>query len=273
MFDLVTVVFRDEIETLKTQARSVCLYCTAIGIQSIYVVVNDSDDVAQKIDKSWWGEYQHLVRIIPRSTYSASWVENGWVSQQVLKLITAAVSNNTWCLILDAKSFFVQKINLDSIIPDGRPKVGSLDVYPVFKQSQKIAEQLFGIQLERQLGPGGVPFIVHSATVRAMIAEVEQRTGENFVAWFQAQGMLTEFILYSAYLIYRYGSFDTLYGPEFKLINVNVCHSEAGLFDKKLRSMFNPTTLSVSVHRNAWTQLSAGQQQQYLNFLQQRGIL
>lgn len=272
MIDLCTIVFRDEIDTLRTQARSVCVYCTDIGIRSIYVVVNDSDDVAQKIDTAWWGEYQHLVRIVPRSTYSANWVENGWVSQQVLKLITSAVSNNTWCMILDAKSFFVQKINLDFIMQDGRPQVGSLDVYPVFEPSKKIAEQLFGITLDRQLGPGGVPFLVHPTTVRAMIAEVEQRTSENFVSWFQAQGMLTEFILYSAYLIYRYGAFDTLYHSNFKLINVNVCHSEVGIFDKKLQNMFNSGTLSVSVHRNAWTQLSSDQQQQYREFLQQRGI-
>jgi len=272
MIDLCTIVFRDEINTLRTQARSVCVYCTDIGIRSIYVVVNDSDDVAQQIDPAWWGEYQHLVRIIPRSTYSATWADNGWVSQQALKLITSAISNNTWCMILDAKSFFVQKIDLDSIMLNGRPQVGSLDVYPVFKRSQEIAEQLFNITLNRQLGPGGVPFIVHPATVRAMIAEVEQRTSENFVSWFQAQGMLTEFILYSAYLIYRYGDFDTLYHPDFKLVNVNVCHSEVGLFDKKLQNMSDSSTLSVSVHRNAWTQLSVDQQQQYQEFLQQRGI-
>ncbi len=273
MIDLCTVVFQEEIETLRTQARSVCLYCTDIGIRSIYVVVNDTDDVAKQIDPAWWGQYQHLVRIVPRSTYSSNWVNNGWVSQQVLKLITSAISNNTWCMILDAKSFFVQKINLENIMFNRRPRVGSLDVYPVFKRSQEIAEQLFGISLKHQLGPGGVPFLVHPATVRAMIAEVEQRTGENFVSWFQAQGMLTEFILYSAYLIYRDGNFDTLYHSDFKLININVCHSEVNMFDQKLNAMFRPSTLSVSVHRNAWKQLLPSQQQQYLNFLQQRGIV
>lgn len=273
MIDLCTVVFRDEIETLRTQARSVCLYCNDIGIRSIYVVVNDNDTVAQQIDPAWWGAFQNLVRIVPRSIYSSTWVENGWVSQQVLKLITSAVSNNSWCMILDAKSFFIKKIDLDKIMCDGRPQVGSLDIYPVFKRSQEIAEKLFGISLESQLGPGGVPFLVHTATVRAMIAEIEQRTCKNFVSWFQDQGMLTEFILYSAYLKYKHGGFDRLYHPDFKLTNVNVCHSEVAVFDQKLSAMFAPDTLSVSVHRNAWTQLLPAQQQQYLDFLKQRGIV
>jgi hypothetical protein len=273
MIDLCTIVFQDEIENLQTQARSIELYCNNIGIRSIYVVVNDSDDVAQKIDPAWWGQNQNLVRITPRSVYSTTWVDNGWVSQQVLKLTTSAVSNNNWCMILDAKSFFVRDVCLDYIMSDGRPRVGSLELYPVFRRSQEIAEQLFGIKLDRQLGPGGVPFIVKPSVVRAMISEVEDRTGENFTTWFQAQGMLTEFVLYSAYLTYKYSSFDTLYHSDFKLVNVNVCHSEVARFDQKLQDMIKPGTLSVSVHRNAWQQLSQQQQDQYLNFLHQRGIV
>lgn len=270
--DLCTVVFRDEIPTLKLQAQSVALYCQDIGIRSIYVVVNDDDEYAAYIDSAWWGPLSHLVRIITRSTYSSTWVENGWVSQQVLKLITAAVSNNSWCMILDAKSFFVKKIDLMEIMPAGKPLVGELDVYPVFERSRQIAEDLFQIKLDKQLGPGGVPFILHTSSVRSMIAEAETRTGQNFVEWFQAQGMLTEFILYSAYLQYRYQGFGHLYGREFKLINVNVCHSEAGMFDQKFQQMLDQNSLSVSVHRNAWTQLSVEQQQRYQKFLNDRGI-
>jgi hypothetical protein len=176
-------------------------------------------------------------------------------------------------MILDAKSFFVRDVCLDYIMADGRPCVGSLELYPVFRRSQEIAEQLFGIKLDCQLGPGGVPFVVKPSVVRAMISEVEQRTGENFTTWFQAQGMLTEFVLYSAYLKYKYSGFDTLYHSDFKLTNVNVCHSEVARFDQKLQDMIKSGTLSVSVHRNAWQQLSQQQQDQYLNFLHQRGIV
>jgi hypothetical protein len=132
---------------------------------------------------------------------------------------------------------------------------------------------LFGIDLKKQLGPGGVPFIMHNATVRSMISEVENRTGQYFADYFQQQGRLTEFILYSGYLEYRYGGFDTLYSQNFRMHNTNVCHSEVAMFDQKFTTMNQPKTLTVSIHRNAWTQLTEQQQQKYKTLLAQRGIL
>jgi hypothetical protein len=72
-----------------------------------------------------------------------------------------------------------------------------MPLYPVFAPAKKIVEQLFEMDLQRQVGPGGVPCIVHNDTVRMMIAEVTLRTRTSFPIWFQSQGVLTEFVLYS----------------------------------------------------------------------------
>ena len=103
MIDIVTVVFEPELLVLQAQARSIDLYCQDIGIKNIYVIVNDADSVASQIDPAWWGSLQHLVTILPRRSFSAELVVNGWVSQQVLKVLGAATSYNTWCMALDAK--------------------------------------------------------------------------------------------------------------------------------------------------------------------------
>jgi len=269
MLDIVTVVFQDELETLKIQARSIELYCKDIGLRSIYVMVNDSSTV----DPTWYGSFADRVRIIPRSTYGCAWSEYGWVSQQVLKIYGAALSSNTWSMIVDAKTFFIQPLCLDQIFDNHRPQVGELAVYPVFEASRTITNQLFNIDLQKQLGPGGVPFIMHNATVRLMIGEVERRSGQYFADYFQQQGRLTEFILYSGYLKYHYGGFDALYSPDYRMYNTNVCHSETGIFDSKFTAMNRPQTLTVSVHRNAWTQLTEQQQQKYHKLLIARGIL
>ena len=269
MLDIVTVVFQDELETLKIQARSIELYCKDIGLQSIYVMVNDSSTV----NPAWYGSFADRVRIIPRATYGCEWNEYGWVSQQVLKIYGAALSSNTWSMIVDAKTFFIQPLSLDQIFDNHRPQVGALDIYPVFEASRSITNQLFDIDLQKQLGPGGVPFIMHNATVRSMISEVERRSGQYFADYFQQQGRLTEFILYSGYLEYQYGGFDPLYSPNYRLYNVNVCHSETGIFDSKFHTMNQPETLTVSIHRNAWSQLQPQQQQQYHDLLAKRGIL
>jgi hypothetical protein len=148
-----------------------------------------------------------------------------------------------------------------------------MPIYPVFDASRNITNQLFGIDLPAQLGPGGVPFFVEPSLTREMIREVEHRTGQDFTDYFQQQGRLTEFILYSGYVWYRDCTFDRRYHPQSNIHPANLCHSETGMFDSKFRTMCQPETLTVSIHRNAWTQLTEQQQQQYHNLLAEQGIL
>jgi len=265
------VVFEPELPVLRAQAQSINLYCRDLGINTIYVIVNDHDRLADQIDPAWWGDMQHRVTILPRRTFSTNFVDNGWVSQQVLKLLGSAISFNTWSMALDAKTLFVKPLSFDDLMDNqGRPKTGALGIQPVFESSAQIVGKLFNVDVHRQLGPAGVPFLFNTRMVRSMIADVEQRTGESFPAWFQAQGSVTEFILYSGYLESTHMA-DLLYNTEqCLLLPCNLCHSEVDAFDRKFREMQD--SLTVSIHRNAWSQLSQQQQQQYHVFLQQRGI-
>lgn len=271
MIDIVTVVFDQEILVLKAQAQSIDLYCQDIGIRNIYVVVNNTTPVANQIDPAWWGSLSGCVTILPRSVFSTSFADNGWLSQQALKLLAAAISYNTWSIILDAKTIFVKPLLLSQLFDaQERPCVGNLEIYPVFDRSKQIVNQLFNISIEKQLGPGGVPFVMHNQMVRALIADIEQRTTTSFPVWFQAQGMLTEFILYSGYIQQRCG-IETLYNIDSCAVTpVNICHSEVSAFDRKFQSM--STALTVSIHRNAWSQLTQEQRWQYRDFLVERGI-
>ena len=269
--DLVTVVFEPELPVLRAQAQSINLYCQDIGIKNIYVIVNDHDQVADQIDPAWWGDMQHRVVILPRRVFSTDFVEDGWISQQVLKVLGAATSFNTWSMVLDAKTLFVKPLRLTDLMDSqDRPQTGQLGIQPVFESSARIVGELFNVDVRRQLGPGGVPFIFNTRWVRAMIADIEQRTGQSFPTWFQAQGEVTEFILYSGYLESTQ-AMDLLYNTQrSRLFACNVCHSEVESFDRKFGEMQN--SLTTSIHRNAWTRLSSDQQQQYHKFLGSRGI-
>jgi hypothetical protein len=274
MIDIVTVVFESELPVLRLQAQSIDLYCRDLGARSIYVIVNDSDSVAQQIDPAWWGSMSHLVQIVPRSMFSTEFVENGWVSQQILKILGASLSYNTWTVVLDAKTIFVKDILLSSIVDhQGRICVGRLPIYPVFETSRQIVNQLYNINISNQLGPGGVPFFFHNNTVRSMIAETSSQINQNFPLWFQQQGMLTEFILFSGFVYHKYGSFKQLYSAIQKIKPENICHSEVGLFDQKLSTAKSSTPNTISVHRNAWTQLTLDQQTQYREYLIGQGII
>lgn len=265
MIDIVTVVFQDELDILQKQAHSIDLYVKNIG--RIIVVVNQDHDLTRHIDTAWWGNNQHRVEIVPRSSFGTEWSANGWVSQQALKLITAAICDSEWAVILDAKTIFVQSFDLEP----HRPAVGQLNIYPVFEPSRAIANQLFDIDLQQQLGPGGVPFIINAQQARDMIVWIENHAQQSFASWFQHQGRLTEFILYSAWIQYRTGSLNTIYNVEINnIFPVNLCHNEVDQFEQKLSQMSTATT--VSIHRNAWTQLTNNQQAQYMDFLHRRGI-
>jgi len=273
MIDIVTVVFKEEIPVLKLQAQSVARYCTNIGIGNIYVVVNDDDDTIHQIDALWWGDLANNVLIIPRSAFSTRFVEDGWVSQQVLKILAASLSYNTWSMVLDAKTIFVRDLNLSDIIDeDGRVRVGTMDIFPVFESTRLMVNQTYNIDLQKQLGPGGVPFFFQNDVVRLMIADTTFKIGAKFPYWFQAKGRITEFMLYAGYLQYRFNGFETFYSSNNAVFPCNLCHSEVEQFDRKLERMKHPETHTVSVHRNAWKQLSDDQKQQYKNFLIDRGI-
>ena len=274
MIDIVTVVFEEELPILEVQANSIEMYCQHLGIKNIYVVVNDQDQVADQICKDWWGQLKDCVQIVPRSRFGCRFVDNGWVSQQALKLLGASLSQNSWSMILDAKTIIVDQVCPDIFIEDNtKLRLNISKVQPVFLPSAKIAGHLFGIDLQGVPEPNGVPFIFHNSTVRELIDKVCQLTGENFAEWFQDQGMLTEFILYSAYVQYKHKNLEKIYtGTNRKILSGNICHSEISLFDQKLQRSNTLTPLTIGVHRRAWSQLTEQQKTTYVDYLTGRKI-
>jgi hypothetical protein len=271
MIDICTVVFEPELLYLKAQARSVELYCANIGIRSILIMVNDERSVVNKIDPAWWGSLRDCVTVIPRQAFSTNFPEHGWLGQQTLKLLGAAASYNTWCMVLDAKTIFINPFELSTLMDaQQRPKTGIRTIQSVFEPSRVRVSKLFDIDQQHVLGPAGVPFLFHTRSVRHMITDIECRVQQSFPDWFHAQGMITEFILYTGFLQSQ-GQLDQLYNIDSNIIECNnLCHSEVSQFETKFQTM--PSSHTVSVHRGAWSQLTADQQHRYQDFLRSRGI-
>jgi len=274
MLDTVTVVFQDELEILQVQAQSLDLYCQSMGLQTIFVIVNDDDHVAEQIDTAWWGSLQSQVRIIPRSYFACQFVPNGWVSQQALKLLASSLSLNTWSMVLDAKTLVSNHVTADIFVANSDQL--TLVIYPVpsvFEPAAKIAGDLFGITVSHVAQPAGVPFIFRNHDVRQMIKEIEHMTHNNFAEWFQQQGMLTEFVLYTAFIQYKYQDLKQVYlgCNKIKLSN-NICHSELNIFDFKLQQARDRRPLTIGVHRGAWRQLTEQQKQSYRDYLESIGL-
>jgi len=269
MISMITVVFDQEVNTLRSQAQSISLYCRDLSIENIYVVVNDCNGVCQRIDKSWWGVFSDCVVIINRDLLTDTFSNNGWVDQQLLKLLAAAQCNSTWSLVLDAKTIFVQEFNDTTLFKDNRASVGILPIFSVFAPSKRIVEETFSINFEQQLGPGGVPFVFHNPTVQNLVSFIEEKYSLLFAEWFLEKGCVTEFMLYSGYVQHQSLN-NQLYNLHSKIMPCNICHSEVARFYDKMQQAVGSQT--ISIHRNAWQQLLPEQQQQYRTFLANRGI-
>jgi hypothetical protein len=230
--------------------------------------------VADQVDPAWWGSLQSRVQIIPRSYFACQFVPNGWVSQQVLKLLASALSSNTWSMVLDAKTLVSNHVTADIFLANSdQLTLGIAPVLEVFEPAAKIAGNLFGITVSHVAQPAGVPFIFCNHDVRQMIKEIEHLTHDNFAEWFQQQGMLTEFVLYTAFIQYKYQDLKKVYlgRNQTKLCN-NICHSELNIFDIKLQQARDHRSLTIGVHRNAWQQLTEQQKQSYRDYLESIGL-
>ena len=165
-FDIVTVVFRDEIALLKLQARSLVQFFDPGLIGAILVVVNDrlEDDCVRQIEAMAgdYGDLRARLRIVRPSelqpglaetmgtrierffvTHVAGRLRNanpwrkgaregwkgnkGWNLQQAFKLMAVSVCTGSHVLILDAKNHFIARVGAeDFIAPDGRARTRAL---------------------------------------------------------------------------------------------------------------------------------------------------
>jgi len=278
MIDLITVVFQPEIPYLEIQARSIENNFAEDQIRTIYVVVNDQDSVVDQIDRTWYGKFADRVVVYPYSIFGYVNQVGGWDNQQLCKILAAARSQCEWSLVLDAKTYFIKPCKPELLIDStNRACTNLLKPQPVFESAKLCVENLYGVELDHIIGPGGVPFLFHTETVRSMMSETEQITGKTFIDFFQSNvcypNLITEFYLYSAYVKRRYGKFDHLYVEKQRWTCINVADWQVDQFDLLLQDMQRFLTLTVSVAGKAWRLLDSNQQQAYLAVLRKKNLI
>jgi Family of unknown function (DUF6492) len=278
--DFLTVVFADEIPYIQTQAESMDRYVPADSESIFYVIVNDHDRVADLIDKNWWGVHSANVRIVCRSFWnceinleSEGW--GGWYSQQVLKLRGTALSDSKWCLVLDAKTWFVKDFVKETYYDtEGRVFVQpSQPIKPCFRDAGDILSLSLGMPVNTVIFPGGVPFWFHTKTVKELFIQFESIFMSPYqMFWYVNRRFITEFILYSAFVQYMYDGVDKLYHESNStyLCSYNMCHSSDGVFNPSFIKTLNPST--ISIHRKIVPQMSESDLNQVIFFMRERGL-
>jgi len=279
MIDLVTVVYRPEMPFLELQAKSIETYFQDNFINSITVVVNDDDSVCDLIDKSWWGKYKHIVTVVPYSVYRYECRINGWENQQLCKLLSVSRCDKTWAMVLDAKTLFIKSCTPQLMFTGDKFNSLPLEIglFPEFTAAKESVQKIFGISFNETVGPGGVPFMMHTDTVRDMIKYIEATFETTFDDFFQTKcrypDLITEFYLYSGYVTYQYNNIHELYSGHQNWDCVNLADWQIDQFDDVYKKMELVKTLTVSVQAQAWNILSPQQKLLYLELLKFKKII
>lgn len=272
MFDLLTVVYKEELPLLKIQAQSIEQYINPSYINSITVVINDDDSVAEQIDSMWYGFNAEKLNIKCYSRWNYKSRITGWENQQLCKLLAASESSAPWTMILDAKTWFANLADINLLFTNNRYNSGLGGISPHFVSSQQFVEQLYNISMPHIVGPSGVPFVVHTDTVKELVSSID-----NFIEFFQTNvkhpNLITEFHLYSGFVIKKYGSLELLYNIKTPYYNqINLADWESDQFDQAFEFMQKPNALTVSIHRRAYPKLTPVQLSQWQEFLISRRL-
>ena len=130
-----------------------------------------------------------------------------------------------------------------------------------WNDSKIYLEDYFDVEIKDVIGPGGVPFFFHNATIRQMIADIK-----DFNTWFQQnlyeqstphRLLVTEFMVYSAFVLHKHGRYDALYSARKTLRPFNVADWEVDQFEK----IFATDSHTISIAEK--TKSLLGQEQLY----------
>ncbi|WP_210480601.1 DUF6492 family protein [Naasia sp. SYSU D00948] len=215
---LVSVGFEAEYPLLRLQARSLARYLEPADVRDILLIDNGASPMPQRVRDEILAEYgplASLVTILRPDEITAGTRGVGWSTQQVLKLAVAHRVSTDFYVVLDAKNHLVGPLSPEHFrTPDGRLRVPSYSfaTHPLRKDLEHVLRYL-------SLDPAGyvprftatvTPFALRTDLVRALIADIERRTGRPFAKEF-LRNELTEFFLYSGWIIARGPGLEQVY--------------------------------------------------------------
>lgn len=273
--DLITVVYDAEVYLLEWQAKSIAKYFPSERINNIIIVDNGSQHCKDNINTDWYKQNKNKVVFQNHKELEVKMYEHldGWRTQQLCKLLSAATSQMPYSIILDAKTFFAKTFKFDKIILDNKPQTGWKGTDGIDKNIIDFLSKYFKIDFSMQLEPGGIPTFLHSETVRQLINYIP-----NFKTWFQDhvctpfshKTLVLEFALYSAFLLKKYKDFTTLYGNQYNIMPMNIADWEMKHNPSKFNDLFLDQWDTISIKEEAKKYCSTEQLEKWKQFLYEK---
>ncbi|PZU45665.1 MAG: hypothetical protein DI566_09405 [Microbacterium sp.] len=209
----VTVTYRAEDSLLRLQARSFALFVPVEAVAEIVVIDNGRPLLSERRRAELlraYGPHADRVRFVPSDELAATGAMSGWVGQQVLKLSIAAYVRADWYVLLDAKNHAVRPLRPDDLLNgDGRAR-GGFHSYAAHPLRDRLLTTLDYLGLDRAAAdhypPTSTPFVLQTQAAREVLAGF----GDDFAGSFHRAG-LSEFFLYSGWILRRDGDWDAVY--------------------------------------------------------------
>lgn len=215
--DFVTIVFNNniEIELLKLQAISF-KYVEPKNIGKIFVFYNDSgNDKIDFIKKYYPKKLLSKVNIIYRDKIFNKYEKSSWRNQQYFKLYISNYVLSKYYVILDGKNHFIRKTVLTDFIKNGKPKLflsqpgNMIKYYKNCLSYFKIKDPFnykYKNDYSKTIGKNTLltttPYIFIKEQVINLINYIENKEKMTFYDFFKKKKNITEFYLYSTYLIF-----------------------------------------------------------------------
>jgi hypothetical protein len=208
----VSVVFEAEYLLLQLQARSMSRYLRPELVGDIFVIDNSARVMPEAVRSRLlenYGVLSEIVQVLRPDEICEVPGTIGWRSQQVLKLAVARLVRTERYVVLDAKNHLVRPLERSLFeAPDGRARVNahSYEHHP-FRPALERTFGYFGADPGEHVGQFTAtvtPFVLDREVVGAMVRDIEIIAGRPFAQEF-VDKELTEFLLYSVWLVARCG--------------------------------------------------------------------
>ncbi|MEW1835206.1 DUF6492 family protein [Microbacterium sp. NPDC079995] len=206
----VTVVFEAEVPLLELQARSMSRYLDPASVKDIVILDNCVLGLSGRSRRRLLREYgalQSRVRFVRTSELIDPGATGGWRSQQAAKLAIARRVQTTHYVVLDAKNHFTRAASASEFVDTAGRAFGRSHPYTSHPLRGSLVWTLTylgaGASLaEQALGafpPTATPFVFDTDTVRALMDDIERRSGLAFADEFERRKLL-EFFLYAGWV-------------------------------------------------------------------------
>ena len=215
---LVTVFFDAEIPLIGLQLRSLARHLDGACAQEVILIYNESRKISRRARARLVSQAGHLasrLTILNREDVVHVPETIGWRAQQILKLHIAELVVSEKYILLDAKNHLIRRTSSsDFVAQDGRSRGGqhSYADHPLKPLLIKTSG-LFGLPsgaLVAQFPGTATPFVMETRVVRALLAGFRFGGRSTFAESFEAAGV-TEFFLYSCWILQSGTTFDELY--------------------------------------------------------------